>query len=96
MKIHWSPTRMDDSYNLEYIADALILDGEIFDFAALPEGATLPAAAIDNKYFVGPVERIGGEIVVHLLLPHGPNASQAALFPEVMSLKMNGAVEMPK
>lgn len=95
MKIHWSPIRMDGTYSLEKVGESLVLNGEVFDFALLPDGATLPAEAIDSIYFNGPVDRVAGELIVRLMLPNGANASHAARFPEVQSVG-DGVVEMPK
>lgn len=96
MKIHWSPIRMDETYTLERDGDIVTVNDEIFNFSSLPEGATLPASAIDNKFFCGPVEKIDGELHLTMLLPHGADASEAARFPTVMDVTENGLVEMPQ
>ena len=96
MKIHWSPIRMDETYVLEREGDTLIVDGEVFDFSTMPDGSTLPAEAIGNKFFCGPAEKIAGELHFTMLLPHGPNASEAARFPAVLDVTEDGIVEMPQ
>lgn len=51
------------------IGESLVLNGSVFDFAPLPDGASLPWEAINSNYFVGEVERVAGEIRAHLHLP---------------------------
>ena len=75
--------------------DTLLIDGEQFDFSPLPDGATLPAEAIDSVHIVGPVSRIGGELHLTLRLPHGPNPSPAVAFPEPLIVTEDGPIELP-
>lgn len=96
MKIKLSPVRRDDALVVSKQGDALTVNGVVFDFSAVPEGATLPHSAIDSEFFCGDVERIGGEIHLTLMLPHGPNPSQAVAFPETITVLANGKVELPK
>lgn len=96
MQIKFNPQRRDDSLVVEKQGDILIVNGTEFDFSAVPEGATLPADAIDSDFFSGPVERIGGELHVTLTLPHGPNPSQAVAFPEPIAVVADGKVELPQ
>lgn len=80
MKISLSPQRRDDT--LEVIrssADVLIINGSLFDFTNLPDGATI--AEVPCEWIVGPVERIDGNLHLTLILPHGPNPSAAVAFP---------------
>ena len=95
MQIHFSPQRRDDSLVASVNGDILTVNGEQFDFASVSEGDTLPADAISSQFFSGPVERIGGVLHVTLLLPHGPNPSQAAAFPESV-LVLDGPVPIPE
>lgn len=60
------------------------------------KNATLPADAIDSDLFSGDVERINGELVLTLTLPHGPNPSKAAAFPEPITVVADGKVELPQ
>lgn len=96
MHITLSPVRMDATLTASRAGDVLILNGVEFDFTQLPDGATLPAEAIDSEWIVGPVERIGGELHLTLLLPHGPNASQAARFPNPIIDPPDGPLELPQ
>ena len=96
MQINWNPQRRDDSLTVVKQGDVLIVNGTEFDFSAMPEGATLPAEAIDSDLFSGPVERISGEIVLTLTLPHGPNPSHAVAFPQPINVTADGPVELPR
>lgn len=95
MQIHFSPQRRPDRLTVETDGDTLVLNGERFDFTPLAEGNTLPKEAIDSPWFAGPVERIGGQIVLRLILPHGTTAPQATLFPEPMTVTKSGPVKVP-
>ena len=95
MKIGFTPVRRDDRLELQRAGDVLILNGETFDFGPLPEGAILPAEAIDSDWFVGSVERIEGELHLTLLLPHGPHAPNATRFPAPLKVESDGPVVVP-
>lgn len=96
MQIKFNPQRRDDTLTVVKQGDALIVNGVTYDFSPLPEGATLPAEAIDSDLFSGPVERINGEIVLTLTLPHGPNPSHAVAFPQPINVTADGPVELPR
>ena len=96
MQIKLNPQRRDDQLTVVKQGDALIVNGVTYDFSPLPEGATLPAEAIDSDLFSGPVERVNGEIVLTLTLPHGPNPSHAVAFPEPINVTADGPVELPR
>lgn len=96
MQIKFNPQRRDDVLTAVKQGDALVVNGVTYDFSPLPEGATLPAEAIDNDLFSGPVERIGGEIVLTLTLPHGPNPSNTVAFPQPINVTADGPVELPR
>ncbi|WKN20790.1 hypothetical protein [Azotobacter vinelandii] len=96
MQIAFSPIRSDETLAVEKQGDTLIINGQSFDFSPLPDGATLPAEAIDSPHFAGPVERIGGELHIVLRLPHGPNAGEALRFPEPIEMMGDGQVPIPQ
>ena len=96
MQINLKPQRRDDSLTVVKQGDVLVVNGTEFDFSAVPEGATLPADAIDSDLFSGPVERVGGELVLTLILPHGPNPSHAVAFPQPINVTADGPVELPR
>ena len=95
MHITLSPMRRDETLTLERQGDALILNGELFDFSPLPEGATLPVEAIPSDWFAGPVQRDGGQLQVMLVLPHGPNAPQNTRFPAPIDNPPAGGIALP-
>jgi len=95
MHITFSPVRLDETLTATRWGDVLTLNGESFDFGPLPEGATLPAEAIDREWIVGPVTRIDGELHLTLRLPHGPNPSQAVAFPEPIHVTEDGPIALP-
>lgn len=95
MIINFSPIRMDEQLMMDREGDMVMLNGVEFDFSQLPEGATLPREAIDSPWFAGPVERIGGELVLNLVLPHGANAPEETRFPDPIYLPEDGHVELP-
>jgi hypothetical protein len=95
MHITFAPVRRDDILTLERRGDALIVNGEVFDFAALAEGGELPLDAIDSDWFAGPVLRRQGILHVTLVLPHGVVAPDATLFPVPVFQVSDGAVALP-
>lgn len=95
MRITLSPVRLDETLVASLAGDVLTLNGEPFDFSALPEGAKLPTEAIDSEWIVGPVSRIDGELHLTLRLPHGPNPSQKVAFPESLRVTEDGPIRLP-
>jgi len=95
MQITLSPARRDTPLTLDRTGDALTINGEVFDFTPLPDGATLPREAIASDWFAGPVERVDGTLRLSLVLPHGANAPQETLYPAPLTLTGNGPVILP-
>lgn len=96
MRISLTPVFSDSPRIAASVAgDVLTINGESFDFSPLPEGATLPAGAIDSPHFIGPVERIDGELHLTLRFPHGFDASEALRFPEPIHMTSDGPVLFP-
>lgn len=95
MQIKLSPQRRDDNLTATLAGDVLTLNGVELDFSPLPEGATLPAEAIDSDWIVGPVSRIDGDLHLTLRLPHGPNPSQAVAFPDPIYVTEDGPIALP-
>lgn len=96
MHITLSSQRRDDSLAVTKQGDTLTINGTIFDFSVIPDGATLPASAVDCDYLTGNIERIAGVLHLSLILPHGPNPSQAVAFPAPIANPPNGKLELPK
>ena len=96
MHITLSPQRRDDTLAVSKQGDTLTINGTPFDFSVIPDGATLPAAAVDCEYITGNVERINGVLRLSLILPHGTNPSQAVAFPEPLINPADGVLELPQ
>lgn len=76
-------------------SDVLTVNGERFDFRPLPEGATLPAHAIECDYIEQDVKRAGGELIITFRLPVSSDASAAACFPSDLINPPDGNVSLP-
>lgn len=95
MKINLSPSRRDDTLTVEKTGDRLRINGELFNFGPLPDGATIPAGITPCGWIVGPVSRINGEIELTLILPHGANPSKSVAFPSPIINPPDGDVAIP-
>lgn len=95
MIISFSPQRRDDAFTLVRNGDTLVVNGDPVDLAAIPDGATLPAAAIGSAWIAGDVHRIDGLLHVTLLLPHGSRPSPAVAFPADIVDPPDGPVAVP-
>ncbi len=95
MHISFSPMRHDARLVLSRKGDALTINGEVFDFAPLPEGASLPAAAINSPWFADNVTRIDGVLHLSLILPHGLSAPMETLFPAALAVTGDGPITLP-
>lgn len=96
MRISFSPQRCDGVLTLEQTTtDRLRINSELFNFAPLAEGNTIPAGAIPCEWIVGSVERIDGEVCLTLVLPHGANPSAAVAFPEPITVTEDGPIAVP-
>lgn len=94
MRISFSPQRRDDTLAIERTGpDRLRINGELFNFVPLAEGDTIPE--VPCEWISGPVERVGGEINLTLILPHGPNPSHAVAFPEPIHVTEDGPIAVP-
>ena len=81
MKIKLSPIRDDRELTLEKLGDALIINGESFDFSAVEEGDVLPQSAIESDFIGSDVTRSGGEIELLIIFPIGASATESQRFP---------------
>ncbi|MDX0256570.1 hypothetical protein GOC32_16560 [Sinorhizobium meliloti] len=95
MQIKFSPQRRDDLLTVTKAGDVFTVNGVAFDFSTLPDGATVPAGEVPCEWLVGPVERIAGELHLTLILPHGPNPSQAVAFPAPIVDPSDGIIPLP-
>jgi len=96
MKISFSPILSDRRLTVHKAGESLTINNVLLDFSAVPEGATLPSGAIECEFILGPVERIGGQIHLTLLLPHADGASESALFPDPIIDPADGPLELPQ
>lgn len=95
MQITLHPLRSDGSLTLLRAGDQLTINGEMFDFSVLPEGAHLPADAVNSPWIAGPVGRRNGALALALYLPHGADAPQAVRFPALIADPADGPVPLP-
>lgn len=96
MIIKLSPQRRDDTLEVVKSGDVLSINGQSLDFGPLPDGATLPATAVDNPWLVGDVVRENGELTLTLLLPLPANYSPEQAFPEDLVDVPDGPVAFPQ
>ena len=95
MQITLTPMRRDDRLTLAVAGEVVSVNGVAFDLSAIPEGATLPLAAVDCAWLASDVERIGGEIHLTLILPQGTHAPAETLFPAPVTVTADGPVPLP-
>lgn len=95
MRIRFSPQRRNGTLEVAKSGDMLTINGDVLDLSVVPDGATLPASAVACEWIAGPIERIGGEIHLTLLLPHGPHPSAAVAFPDPIIVTEDGPVPVP-
>ncbi len=94
MIIKLSPVRSDIQLSAVKAGDTLEVNGVALDFSRLTDGATLPAQAVGCEFVIAPVERINGDLVLTLMLPHAADAPEAARFP-VDLYPADGQVQLP-
>lgn len=95
MQISFSPMRRDDGLTLSKAGDVLTINGDHFDFSSIPDGASIPAGGVPCPWIQGDVERVAGELHLTLILPHGPNPSQAIAFPSPIIDPPDGIIATP-
>lgn len=95
MFIALSPQRRDDTLTVSRQGDTLTINGDAFDFSDLPDGATIAAENSPSPWITGPIERVDGKLHLTLLLPHGPNPSEAVVFPAPIIDPPDGPIDLP-
>lgn len=99
MKINLSPfcsiPGMEQPPYVSVLGDVITIDGDVFDFSTLPEGATLPAGLVPSDWIVGNVDKTDGEISLTLRFPCGPNPPFHVAFPSPIVIH-EGPVNLPK
>lgn len=95
MLIKFSPVFSDRLLTVYKQGESLTIDGLTLDLSALSDGATLPAEAVGCPWITADIERVGGRLLVTLVLPHGHDAPHTARFPEDLFFDKNGKVPLP-
>ncbi len=95
MQLILHPTRSDAVLDLARDGDRLVVNGAVLDFAPLPDGASLPRAAISCPWIAGDVRRDGGILQIPIILPIGRDAPPAARFPAPLTVTGDGPVTLP-
>lgn len=96
MRINLVPQRRGDEISIIKSGDVLTINGAAFDFSVIPDGATLPAEAVDCEFIAGAVERIAGVLHLTIILPVGASPSAAAAFPAPIINPIDGLLELPQ
>lgn len=94
MIINLSPQVSSDELDLFINGETLTINGNEYDFSVIPDGATLPADAIEDDYIIGDIERISGVINLTLLFPINGDSTESARFPSPIN-QTSGQVELP-
>lgn len=94
--ISFSPQRRDDTLEITKKGESLIINGTVYDFSPLEEGDVLPKQAVDCELINSDVVLQDSVYKLTLILPHGPDASERAKFPEDIQVSNDGDVEIPK
>lgn len=95
MRIIFSPQRRDAELSVSKAGDSLTVDGVLFDFSQLEDGATLPYGSIQSEWILPPVERIDGSLVLTLVLPHAADAPEYVRFPSDLVDPPDGQINLP-
>jgi hypothetical protein len=94
--IKLSPHRCDEVLTVEKSGDVLTINGIAYDFSQLPEGASIPASAVDCNFLVGEITRVEGELELCLILPHGANPTTEQAWPEPITVIADGPILLPQ
>lgn len=96
MLITLTPQYRPDTLTLARAGDALILNGETFDFSALEDGQMIPVSAIASTWFAGDaVRRVAGTLHMALILPHGSFTGDDARYPAPIVNPPDGPIPLP-
>ena len=95
MIIKLSSVRSDAELAVTRAGDTLIINGVALDFSRLEDGSTLAAEAVSSDWIAQSVERVNGNLVVTLMLPHAADAPEIARFPVDIINPADGPVHLP-
>lgn len=91
-----SPVRRDEKLKARIEGEVLYLNDEVLDFGPLPLNATLPKHAINSNWVCGDVSRDElGNLSIHIIIPHGPNAPEETRFPSPIVIEEDGDITLP-
>jgi hypothetical protein len=94
--INFSPQLRSDTLTLSKQGDTLTINDTEIDFSPLESGTKLPSEVCReySPFLLAAQRNDDGELELTLLLPHGQDATQAALFPQPIH-PSDGSVEVP-
>lgn len=95
MIIKLSPATSNAKLEIIKQGDVLSINGKTLDFGRLPDGATLPSEAIGCDWIQGPVDRIAGQVVLTVTMPHSAIAGAHSRFPADIVNPPDGRVSLP-
>lgn len=95
MRIVLSPQLQDAVLALHRAGDRLTVNGMVYDFAPLPEGAVLPQAAVGGEWLASDVTRKAGRLKLGLILPCTSDAPETVRFPAPIDPVPEGEVALP-
>lgn len=95
MQIQFTPMRHANRLSLSKTGDTLTVNGEDFDLSGIPDGATLPRAAVACDWLASDIARVDGVLHLTLILPHGMSAPDETLFPASVTVTGNGPIALP-
>jgi hypothetical protein len=97
MIITLHPVRCDHTLSLERDGDALIVNGDRYDFAPMPVGSVMPMDAIGCPDIFGNVTRgSDGVLVIPIRIPHGRDASLSVRHPDPIEAREDGPIKLPE
>lgn len=90
-----SPIRSDATLHLLREGEVLIVNGQRLDCSGLPEGGQIAAADSGCEALISDILATQGGLQLTLLLPHGADAPESALFPAPLVLDSDGPAALP-
>lgn len=95
MKITFSPVEGLPPSDVSVAGDVLTINSRLHDFSSLVEGDVLEMESVNDPMVVSDIMRLGGEIVVTIILPHGPDAKSETRYPISIDATTAGEVALP-
>lgn len=96
MHITLQPQRRDDTLTVVKSGEVLLINGDEVDLSGVTEENPISPEDSPHPFIVGTVERNGGVLHLNLVLPHGPDASDAARFPQPIIDPPDGPLALPE